>query len=463
MENERTERRAPSGSAKFVILAAVILVLALLVIALVLSLGKDGASQLTKEEILAVVESGSSPDKPLFVADYLEYWKFPEFDLSVLSVIETRYTAFYYKDLPEQAPLAKDTAKLFIEHFWDEIDHSDKDTVTSALAACYINAIGDKYGAYRPPTNADSFSTDMSGEHVGVGISVINDPDAGGIRIIEVMPSSPALEAGMKSGDIVISVGNTGFSDVSYDEFVSLIRGEAGTEVTLGVLRDGTPLEFTMPRRLVVHETVTSKMLDGNIGYIKISEFKRNTPILFKNALDDILSQGARGVIFDLSTNPGGYLVSVCEMLSLLVPTGTPIASFSNSSAPVFATHGTELEEEDRVLSIPSVVIATENTASAGELFAAALADYNDMGHLDSLVVGRTTYKKGVMQSTYLLSLDSTATITLTTAYYMPPSGVCYDGIGVIPDVTVNKDSSLEASAISELNKLIESINKPAA
>ena len=140
-------------------------------------------------------------------------------------------------------------------------------------------------------------------------------------------------------------------------------------------------------------------------------------------------------------------------MLSYLTPTDTKLVSFSNAKADILSTEGTALEPTDKILSLPVVVICSENTASAGELFTGAVKDFREMGLMNSTVVGKTTYKKGVMQTT--LSLGNGNTITITTAYYYSPLGSNNDINGVSPDVFVESESDYLTTAISEMNKLL--------
>ena len=165
---------------------------------------------------------------------------------------------------------------------------------------------------------------------------------------------------------------------------------------------------------------------------------------------------GASGfdIIFDVCSNPGGYLHLVTDMLSYLVPNGTPIASFSSQKSPIYAGNdGTAKDPYDHVLNLPSVVITDKNSASASELFAGALRDYNDMGLLHSALVGEVTFKKGIMQST--ITFNDGSALTLTTALYNPPSGENFHGVGVTPDVLAAEGDDFIELALTEINKLI--------
>ena len=189
------------------------------------------------------------------------------------------------------------------------------------------------------------------------------------------------------------------------------------------------------------------------MGVFAISSFKLNTPDQFKEAVDHVLAEDVQGIVFDLRSNPGGYLSSVIEVLSYLVPFGTEIVTYQYRGSTMRGY--TALDTHS--ISVPCTVICNGYTASAGELFTSALRDYNDMGIMKVTVVGTTTYGKGIMQNTYTYSDKSS--LTLTVAYYNPPSGENYHNIGVIPDVTVTATDSQNDvqynAAVEELLKLI--------
>ena len=164
-----------------------------------------------------------------------------------------------------------------------------------------------------------------------------------------------------------------------------------------------------------------------------------------------MLENGAVAIVYDLRSNPGGYLSAVVKMLYRIAPKGTTVVSFSNDYAPEYK------DKTEASLSLPTVVICNESTASAGELFTAAIRDFETLGFFDVTIVGQKTYGKGVMQSTY--SFTDSSSITLTVAYYNPPSGENYDGVGITPDVTVENNSELDSqldNAYIEINKLIK-------
>ncbi len=377
----------------------------------------------------------------------------PEFDENLFGAIESCFNSYYYTDLPDNETLAEKTKNAYIE-FCSEIDVDSETEVTYSLIDCYIHSVGDKYAFYRSADESAEYTDDMSGNFVGIGVAVLRNDLEKTIFVNSVEPGSPAFNAGIMPDDYIVAVNGVRVSDVETLDAVNMIRGEEGTEVTVTVDRDGTEISFTMIRARITETSVAySLMKENNIGYITVTSFKANTASQFFKAIKAMEEAEVSGIIFDLRRNPGGYLYAVSDMLSYLVPSGTPIASFSSSKKPIYATHGGMFETTDHVLSIPSVVICDETSASAAELFSAAMRDYDDMGLLKCTVVGETTYKKGVMQSTYYFKDESS--LTLTTALYNPPSGINFNGVGVTPDVLVEDEDKYTEVALSELLNLI--------
>ena len=362
----------------------------------------------------------------------------PDFNAGLVDLVESCFEDYYYQDIPERTVLAQKTVEAYNEFCRDGVNSEDIDEVTNAIIDCYIYAIGDKYGAYRTEDESDEFTTDMSGSFVGIGVAVLTSELEKTVEVTSVEEGSPAKNAGILPGDFIIAVDGSRIEEIGIDELLSRVRGTVGTSVTVTVLRGTEEIPFTMVREHITETTVALSYLeDGRVAYLKITGFKSNTDAQFIDAINKIEASGAEAVIFDLCNNPGGYLTAVVNMLSYLVPDGTPIVSFSSSKLPMCAESGkgSMYENTDHVFNLPSAVIVNGNSASASELFSHAMKDYNAMGILDSVVVGSLTYKKGVMQST--IPFSNGGTLTLTTALYNPPSGVNFNEVGVVPDVPV--------------------------
>ena len=191
------------------------------------------------------------------------------------------------------------------------------------------------------------------------------------ITIVNVYKDSPADQAGLKEGDILYQVDEKETAGEELETVVSWIKGETGTDVTLHVLRDGEQVEVTATRDVIEIQTVDYEMKDGEIGYIRVSEFDEVTYDQFKNALDDLESQGMQGLVIDLRNNPGGNLSTVTDMLKLLLPEGTIVSTKdkNGNTEEIICDGANEFTK-------PLAVLVNQYSASASEIFSGAIQDY---------------------------------------------------------------------------------------
>ena len=384
------------------------------------------------------------------VWQYYDAWDFPKFDKTKIKTIENAFATYYYLDMPSIKQHAADSANYFLDTYYDKTDLNNVDAVTDALIKSYVYAVGDKYSRYMTAGEYNSHQNDIGGEFVGIGVTVTKEEDH--LYVNSVIEGGGADEAGIKPGDKIIAVEGALVSETGTEAAVGRIGGEEGTAVSVTIDRSGEIIELSVTRRLVVDKTVKYTVIDA-VAYIKITSFKENTDEQFKEAIDKILAQNVRGVIYDLRDNTGGLLNSVVNMLDYITTDDITIASFSNNAgAPMMANDG-------HSFSLPTAVITNRYTASAAELFTAGLCDFSDMGQFECITVGTVTYGKGVMQRTFAMR-DGSA-ITITVAYYNPPSGNNYHGVGIIPDYPVemtdeNGDEQLN-EAFVRINEIINS------
>ncbi len=382
------------------------------------------------------------------VWQYLDAWDFPQFDRTKFKTIENAFAEYYYLDLPDVKEHAVACANYFLDTYYDKTELSNVDAVTDALIKSYVYAVGDKFSRYMTGDEYTTHQNDMGGAFVGIGVTVTKED--GHLFVNSVIEDGGAYDAGIKAYDKIIAVDGALISDIGTDAAINRISGEAGTTVTVTVERGESTFDVTITRKLIVDKSVKYTIEDG-IAYVKITAFKSNTDEQFKEAIDFILASDASGIVYDLRDNTGGTLDSVVNMLDYVTEDGVTIASFSNYvAAPMVADDG-------HSFSLPTVVITNGRTASAAELFTAGLRDFSDMGQFECVTVGTVTYGKGVMQRTY--SLRDGSAITITIAYYNPPSGVNYHGVGIIPDYPVElgeSDTQLE-EALVRINEIINS------
>lgn len=311
--------------------------------------------------------------------------------------------------------------KIVRSQYYGDIDEK---YLMDSIAKGYVQGIGDKYAIYLTASQYQAQLKDLEGKMVGIGVSTMCD-SSGYMLVTEVYPESSADMAGIQVNDLILQVDNLEVTIDTYEEAVTALEGEAGTKVTL-ILRqnneDQEPIELT--RRKIEIPTVYYNVVD-NIGYIQITEFGDATPNQFNKAIETVISEGAEGLVFDVRSNPGGTIDSVSEVLDRLLPAGDIVsATYRDGTEEVLAV------SDERQVDMPMAVVINEKTASAAELFAQALWDYEK-----AKTVGVTTYGKGLMQTVY--KLDDGSALDITVAKYNPPKSANFDGVGVIPDYEV--------------------------
>lgn len=329
----------------------------------------------------------------------------------------------------------------------------DEENLEEKLIEGYIDGIDDKYGSYFTAEQYSVLQSDYDGRMVDIGVVCEQEP-GGYILITEVYPDSPAALSELAAGDVIIKVDELAVTAENYSQAVDALKGDPGTTVTILVRRDTVENSYTITRRKVEVPSVYGEVID-DVGYIRITEFNDNTPNQFFRLLTEQTEQGAMGFIFDVRSNPGGTLESVCNILDRLLPEG-PIVSavYKNSNEPE-VLYSSDAEE----LDMPMAVLINSKTASAAELFAQALKDYNK-----AKTIGVTSYGKGSMQEIHKLS-DGSA-VDITVALYEPPYSQNFEGIGVKPDYDVKMSAELEKEIGSldeysdpQLKKALEVVN----
>lgn len=315
----------------------------------------------------------------------------------------------------------------------------DTDAAFDLSLAGFCSGTGDKYAQYYNEENFAIMTEDSDGEMQGIGINIIYNADYGIIEVINVMPDSPALEAGVQPGDFIVTVGigkdAENVAELGYYPAVAKLQGKAGTLCEFTVARGKNHdelIEFSVERDHVTEQTVRAHLYekDNTIGIIKILEFDGGTVAQFVDAVNSLQAAGATRFVFDVRYNPGGDLQAICSILDALLPEG-PIIRIKDKSG-----EETSIDSDAFALDFPMVVLCNGSTASAAELFTSALKDYKK-----ATIVGTVTYGKGSMQSIVPLG-DGTA-IKLTTKMYFPPFSESYEGVGITPDIEVEMDESL--------------------
>ncbi len=312
-----------------------------------------------------------------------------------------------------------------IDRFYiGDVDETD---LSEGVYKGYIEGLGDPYSVYYDEEETKQMSESLSGEFGGVGALMSQDRETGVITVLQVYDGSPAQEAGMRDGDTLYMVEGEEVTGEDLSDVVSKVKGEKGTQVTLTVLRadTGDEEELTITRDTIEAQTVSCEMKEGNVGYIRITEFDTVTYEQYKEALEDLEDQGMERLIVDLRSNPGGNLDTVCDILDLMLPEGLIVYTEDKNGEREEYT-----SDEENQFDKPLVVMMNGYSASASEIFAGAIQDYG-LGQ----IVGTQSYGKGVVQSVF--DLQDGTSVKLTIAEYFTPNGRSIDGEGITPDVEV--------------------------
>lgn len=316
----------------------------------------------------------------------------------------------------------------------DYVGTIDEETLTDAICAGYVAGLGDAGAKYYSAERYQEYQAGLSGSEVGVGITTVQDED-GNMEIVDVLPGSAGEKAGLKTGDVIVSLDGKEIVRLTYGEAVNKLDGQAGTTVTLSVLRPaaeegGTAeqITFTITRAEYVQRSITSATINGNVGYLAVSQFREGADNQFNNELSSLLKSGVAGLVIDLRNNPGGDMESMANMLDVLLPAGTMVSS-RDSAGNITVEYTSSANE----IGVPISVIVNGSTYGAAELFAANIQDYKK-----GLVVGELTAGRGEKQE--ILQLSDGSAVMLSVAEYLRLDGSAFSGTGVTPDVEKSLD-----------------------
>lgn len=344
--------------------------------------------------------------------------------------IEKKYSETVYTIAPENSSYTKLNAidDIVRKTYIHEID---EEKLEKGLIYGYLYGIGDKYATYLDKDEFERYTEEKNGEQVGLGVNVIYDSTMDGIYVTSVHGESPAMQAGLRAGDIIYAVDGETVTDRGYyDTLAYIASGEPGDPVTITVKKgdDHTEIkDYVIIRQVIDTHTVEYELYGGSVGYISISSFDVPTPDEFIAAMEELKAKGASCYVFDVRYNSGGALDSIKTILDYLLPEGPIIRIYSKDK-------GEEVLSSDAsCVDAPMAVLINENTASAAELFASALSDYNK-----AKLIGTTTYGKGTMQTMLPLSpaLGGGA-LSVSTGMYNPPYSDNYEDKGIEPDIIV--------------------------
>lgn len=331
-----------------------------------------------------------------------------------------------------------------VDNYYENVD---KEKMLDAAINGMLNYLGDNYTTYLNSDQSKELEKRLAGSYEGIGISLQ------GQQVASVVENGPAARSGILVGDKVSKVNGTDVSSLNSGAISALITTSKKKSVTLLIERNGESLEFNVSIESIPLSSVEEKLLENNIGYIKMDIFSKNLAEQVKTSLNNLKNQGMNRLIIDLRDNTGGYLDSAEKTASLLLEKGKLIYSLQNKNKKE-----DYYDETDECENIPIVILINNNTASAAEILAAALKD----SYSNTTIVGEKSFGKGKVQQTYDLSDGSKA--KYTSAKWLRPNGDCIDTIGISPDVEASLSYEYDengneiATIDSQLTKAIEVI-----
>jgi len=346
----------------------------------------------------------------------------------------------------------EETFQLFWE-VWDLVQQNfygelpDMQELTYAAIRGTLSTLGDDYTIFIEPSVAAIMAEDATGSFEGIG-AYVNMDEEGKLEIVGTFEGGPAKEAGLLAGDRVLEVDGVSIVGHTSNEAISLIRGPAGTEVTLLIERKGVeePFEVIVTRARVEIPIVEVEMRDDGVGYIRLREFSATASKLMDKGLEELLAQEPQGIVFDLRQNPGGWLDQAVEVTDLFLDDGTILVErWSDGREYVFEAHSGDVGE-----NIPLVVLVDQGSASASEIVAGALQDQER-----ATLVGATTFGKGSVQQTF--SLSDGSELRVTAALWFTPGNQAIRGQGLTPDIEAPwPEEDVEPDEDPQLERAVE-------
>lgn len=303
-------------------------------------------------------------------------------------------------------------------------DYEEED-LENGIYKGLMAGLGDVYTGYYTPEEYASFMETSNGSYSGIGAMLSQDYNTGIITVVRAFEGSPAAEAGMRTDDILYKVKGEEVTGKDLSLVVTDLKGEEGTEVELSILRGSDVIDLTITRRSIEVPTVESRMIEGEIGYIAITEFDDVTDEQFFAALDALEAQGMKKLIIDLRDNGGGLVDVTCAILDRLLPEGLIVYTEDK-----YGNRQEEKSDAENYFAGEMAVLVNGNSASASEIFAGAIKDYG-VGTL----IGTQTFGKGIVQSLFPLS-DGSA-VKITVSRYYTPEGNNIHEVGIEPDIVL--------------------------
>lgn len=320
----------------------------------------------------------------------------------------------------------------------------DRDEAVDAAMAGMVDSLGDRWSHYLSPAQRAALEKVRQNAYVGIGITYLRTEDPPAMEIAEVKEGGPAQEAGLVPGERIVAVNGEELTEENFEDLAASVSGREGEKLTLAVLgTDGIRREVELTRRQIEDPPVEYALLEDGVGYVRLENFYQNAASSTQDAVEDLLKQGARGLLFDVRANPGGYVSELTDLLDYLLPEG-----------PIFAEHSkdgpTRVTQSDAAcVDLPIAVLMDENSYSSAELFAAQLRE-----SANAPLIGKQTVGKGYYQQGFVL--PNGGMLNISTGMYTTGNGTSLIGVGLMPDYEVEEPSAQLDKAKEVLKEMIE-------
>lgn len=333
-------------------------------------------------------------------------------------------SASEYRQMKEMSERYEDLEQVYQRINKEYYQDVDPEKLIVGATKGMVNSLGDKYSSYMTKAEYDQWYSTVTGEYEGIGVTFVMEKKGQG-SVVLVSEGSPAEKAGIKAGDVITKVNGKTFSDA--DKMSAEIRGDIGTEVKVTYVRDKKEKTVTIIRDKIVNKSVSSQVLAGDLGYIKIASFESSTYEDFRAALDSMEKKKVKGFIIDLRDNGGGLVETAVDTADDLLGKGNITYLQDRAGKKEY------IDSDSRKTDLPYVILVNGNTASASEIVTAAVQD-NEGGK----IVGTKTFGKGIVQSTD--TLEDGSALEITVLQYFSPDGHAIHKKGIKPDYVVKDD-----------------------
>ena len=352
------------------------------------------------------------------------------------------------KNIYQKIDLFSEVLSKIDEEYVEEINQNE---VMDAAINGVLQSL-DPYSAYMSPKMLDDMQTETSGQFGGLGIEV--GMEHGVVKVISPIDNSPASRVGVKAGDYIVKINDIQVQGKSLTEAVELMRGPVGSDIEITIRRIGTKkaIIFNITREIIKIESVKSKYIDGNIGYLRLTSFNENSSDQIKKKIREFNKKDLKGYILDLRNNPGGLLSQAIKITDFFLEDGEIVSTKGRKKSENkkwFAKKG------DLTNGKSLIILINYGSASASEIVAGALKQ-----HKRAILVGESSYGKGSVQS--IIPLKNEGAIRLTISKYYLPSGESISEVGVNPDIQIEESSDafvINTKTDNQLNFAVKLFN----